>query len=290
MRLQIAPDEKLVVILRFFATGKSDESLQYQFWIHRTTIGRFVPLVFKVIYSCLKEKYFKMPRTEEEWKSVADKTFDCWQFPNAVGAMDGKHISLFHPKGSGSEYCNYKGFFRLVTFVLVAYDYKFMSIDVGYQGRISNGGVYHNSSLSNAIENNLLDLPPRRSLPISEDPEWIHDHETECFPFMVAADNVFPLKPQIMKPYSHRNLDDKKFLFNYRASRYRRVTENAFGILSCRFRLFLASICLSPETTIDLVLAAVTLHNMLRIESRHLDSLPEIFDEEIDTKTVRPGS
>ena len=46
-----------------------------------------------------------------------------------------------------------------------------MFIDVGCQGRISDGGVYSNSSLSNAIENNLLDLPPLRPLPISENPE-----------------------------------------------------------------------------------------------------------------------
>ena len=98
LRLPIAPDEKLAVTLRFLATGEFYESLQYQFRIHRTTIGRFVPLVCKAIYSCLKGKYLKMSRTEEEWKSVADKTFDCWQFPNAVGVMDGKHISLFHPK------------------------------------------------------------------------------------------------------------------------------------------------------------------------------------------------
>ena len=45
-----------------------------------------------------------MPRTEAEFESVADKTFNCWQFPNAIEAMDGKHSSLFHPKGSGSEY------------------------------------------------------------------------------------------------------------------------------------------------------------------------------------------
>ena len=84
--------KKPAVSLRFLATGESYESLQYR--IHRTTIGRFVPLVCKAIYSCLKEKYLKMPRTEEEWKSVADKTFDCWHFPNAVGAMDGKHFSI----------------------------------------------------------------------------------------------------------------------------------------------------------------------------------------------------
>ena len=51
---------------------------------------------------------------------------------------------------------------------LVDYDYKFMFIDVGCQGRrIIDGGGYNNSSLSNAFENNLLDLPPPRPLPIS---------------------------------------------------------------------------------------------------------------------------
>ena len=204
--------------------------------------------------------------------------------------MDGKHISLFLSKGSGSEYYNYKGFFSLVILALVDYDYKLLFIDLGCQGIISDGGVYHNSSLSNIIENNLLDLPPPHPLPISEDPKWIHDHETECFPFMIVADDAFPLKPQIMKPYSHRNLDDKRILFNYRASRYRRVTENAFGILSCRFSLFLAGTCLSPETAVDLVLAAITLHNMLRTKSHNSYSPSEIFDEDIDFQTVSPGS
>ena len=55
--------------------------------------------------------------------------------------MDGKHISLFHSKGSGSEYYNYEGFFSLVMLALVDYDYKFMFTDVGCEGRISDGGV-----------------------------------------------------------------------------------------------------------------------------------------------------
>ena len=59
MRLPIAPDEKLAVTLRFLATGESYESLQYQFRIHCTTIGRFVPLVCKAIYCCLKENISK---------------------------------------------------------------------------------------------------------------------------------------------------------------------------------------------------------------------------------------
>ena len=287
MRKPIAADEKLAVTLRFLATGESYESLMYQYRINRTTIGRFVPTVCKEIYNCLQDKYFKMPMTEDQWLSIADKTFDTWQFPNAIGALDGKHISLFHPKCSGSEYYNYKGFYSLVMLALVDYDYKFLFVDVGCQGRISDGGVYNNSNLSYAIENKLLNLPEPRVLPVSNDPEWIHDQEDpKLFPFVIVADDAFPLKPEIMKPYPQRNLDDMKTLFNYRASRYRRVSENAFGILSCRFRVFLSRTNLSPENAVDIVLASVTLHNMLR----NSYSPPECFDEEIDFQTIRPGS
>ena len=93
-----------------------------------------------------------------------------------------------------------------------------------------------------------------------------------------------------MKPYSHRNLDDKKLVFNCQTSRYRRVTENASGTLSCRFRLFLAGTCLQPETAMDLVLVAVTLHNMLSTKSGDSHSTPKPFADEIDFQTVRPES
>ena len=54
-------------------------------------------------------------------------------------------------------------------------------------------------------------MPTTHLLSIPEDPEWIYDiwYETQCFPFMTVAEYVFPLKPQIMKPYSRRNLDDE---------------------------------------------------------------------------------
>ena len=98
---------------------------------------------------------------------------------------------------------------------------------------------------------------------------------------------AFPLIPQIMKRYAQRNLDDKKRMFNYRLSRFRRVTENTFGIWACRFRIFLTRIN-SPEVATGIVLASVTLHNMLRTKSRDTYSLPEFIDKDI--QAVRPGT
>ena len=74
--------------------------------------------------------------------------------------MDGKHIVIKQPKNSGSYYFNYKGTFSVVLLALVDANCKFMYVDVGCNGRISDGGVYGSSSLSKAIENCLLVILP----------------------------------------------------------------------------------------------------------------------------------
>ena len=97
-----------------------------------------------------------MPTTKEEWKHYAKCTAERWQFPNGIGAADGKHIAIKHPKDPGSEYYNYKGFFSIVLLAVVDYDYRFLYVDAGCQGRISDGGVYRNSSFYGALQDGSL--------------------------------------------------------------------------------------------------------------------------------------
>lgn len=85
---------------------------------------------------------FQMPKNEAEWKAVAEDYYNRWNYPNCVGAMDGKHISLQAPINSGSEFFNYKGFFSIVLFAVVDANYNFIYANVGCQGRISDGGVF----------------------------------------------------------------------------------------------------------------------------------------------------
>lgn len=66
-----------------------------------------------------------------------------------------------------------------------------------------------------------------------------------------------------MKPYPGRNLSEAQRIFNYRLSRARRVVENAFEILSARFRVFLSPIKLVANKTKRLTLACCVLHNYL---------------------------
>ena len=68
-----------------------------------------------------------------------------------------------------------------------------------------------------------------------------------AFPYVIVADNAFPLKQYILKPYSQTELTRKRRIFNYRLSHDHQVVENAFGILANWFRVFMTPIALVPE-------------------------------------------
>jgi hypothetical protein len=56
--------------------------------------------------------------------------YSIWQFPNCIGATDGKHTEIQAVHNSGSLF-NYKKAFSVVLLALVDANYKFVIIDVG---------------------------------------------------------------------------------------------------------------------------------------------------------------
>ena len=74
------------------------------------------------------------------------------------------------PRNSDSYYYNYKNSFSIVLLALVDADYKFLFVDVGCNGRISDRGVYKllvkAAMLSSSCDNNVLyNYCPRETLP-----------------------------------------------------------------------------------------------------------------------------
>ena len=81
-----------------------------------------------------------------------------WNFPNALGAIDGKHV-MFAPAHQSSTFFNYKKTHSIVLMGVCDAKYKFTLVDIGDSGRQSDGSVYANSHLGYAIENRLLNTP-----------------------------------------------------------------------------------------------------------------------------------
>ncbi|XP_033978140.1 protein ALP1-like isoform X2 [Trematomus bernacchii] len=262
----ISVGTRLMVTLRLLATGESFKSLSYQFRVGVSTIRQFVPETCTAIYEVLKEKYLKCPDTVEEWQKVADGFQAQWDFPNCLGALDGKHLNTRPP-------------FSMALMALVDSNYKFLNVDVGCNGRISDGGVFGGCSLQDALENRTSNIPAPAPPPASD--------QAVCY--SIVADEAFPLKEYLMTPYD-QSLAVEQGIFNYRLSRARRVVENAFGILANRFRVFLTTINIQDTAKVEaIVLACCALHNLLLTENCSVYMAGVVDQEGPDHGTV-PGS
>ena len=132
--------------------------------------------------------------------------------------------------------------------------YRFVYVDVGAEGRVGDAGVYNNCRLSQALEQNTLNIPGDSRI----------EGADLTSPYTLVGDEAFPLKSYLMKPYHRRGLVPKEIIFNYRLSRARRVAKNAFGILANRFLIFKKPIQLKVSSAKKVIMAAVCLHNFLR--------------------------
>lgn len=237
---------------RFLASGNAYQSMAYSYQMGVSTVSEIVVTTCKALWETFKEEWMPAP-TKDDWLEIAEKFQVKWNFPNCIGALDGKHIVIQAPPNSGSHFFNYKGTFSIVLLALVDADYCFRIVDIGAYGRNSDAGIYASSDLGQQLERGTLNVPEDRPLPASDKP----------MPFVLVGDEAFPLKRYMMRPYPGKGLSTEKKIYNYRLSRARRIVENAFGILAQRFRIFHKRIQLDPENVDQIVKATVLLHNFL---------------------------
>ncbi|XP_018363696.1 PREDICTED: uncharacterized protein LOC108761585 [Trachymyrmex cornetzi] len=121
---------------------------------------------------------------------------------------------------------------------------RFTIVDIGAEGRQSDGGVFENSELPHLLETNALHI----SLPTR-----LNNTDLE-FPYVLLGDEAFPLSTYMMRPYPRSGqLNISRKIFNYRLSQARRTVECAFGILVARWRLYRQPIIASTSTVVKAV-------------------------------------
>ncbi|KAF0703878.1 protein ANTAGONIST OF LIKE HETEROCHROMATIN PROTEIN 1-like [Aphis craccivora] len=151
-----------------------------------------------------KIQIFNSP-TKDGLKIIAEDYWKIWNFPNCVGAIDGKHIRSFALGKSGSLI-----FFNR-SLAIVDANCKFIFVDIGSYGKESDSGIFNKCGISEVTRTGFR-LDRHMMRPYS--------------------------KKESRKDY-------QKTVFNYRLSRARRTTENSFGLLSQVFRRFVDYLVLS---------------------------------------------
>jgi hypothetical protein len=220
--------------------------------------------------------HFQFPSSEEEWREIGRGFHERWNFPNCLGAIDGKHIAIVPPPESGSYFFNYKKYHSQVLLGIADYDYKLIYFSFGVNGRVSDGGVLNLCDINEKILNKTLSIP---------EPTLV---DGTLLPYVFIGDEAFELRENLMKPFNANVLTNERRICNYRFSRARRIIENVFGILVARFGILQKAINLRLDRITDVVLACCVLHNFLREMSPNKYTPYDCLDEE-NEGVITPG-
>uniref|UniRef100_A0ABD2WA75 DDE Tnp4 domain-containing protein n=1 Tax=Trichogramma kaykai TaxID=54128 RepID=A0ABD2WA75_9HYME len=248
----ILPEQRLVVCIRFLATGHTYSQLSFSFRMGVSTVQKIVIEVMDVIWKILFPVHMPIP-TRDHFMKIAEQFHAKWGFPHCLGSIDGRHVRIKKPSKSFAKYYNYKNFFSVVFQACVDANYKYICIDVGGCGSQSDGCTYRFSTLKRAIDEKKLKIPAMKRI----------KNSTCEIPFFFVGDGAYPLSNNLMKPFPGKKLSRDQILFNRKLSRARAVVENAFGYTCQKWRIFYTTIQTSPITVNKLIKSTCLLHNII---------------------------
>lgn len=190
----------------FLAMGNSYQTLSAHFRMGVSTVHSIVKDCCDVIWTMLQTTEMPEP-TIQDWEEISKGFSHRWNFPLCLGALDGKHTDMNAPKNQEAYT------FSLVVMALVDHDHRFVFVDIEDYSRNSNGGVWKHSAFGKAHENVQLNTPPPKFLPNYAQVGPMH----HC----TVADKAFPLRPDLMKPYTRGRgkLPHGQAIFNCRLPR-----------------------------------------------------------------------
>ncbi|XP_046672970.1 protein ALP1-like isoform X2 [Homalodisca vitripennis] len=245
-------DEKLLITLRYLATGASFRSLSFTFRIGASTVSKIVIETEKQLWNVLQPIHMLVP-TSDTFLRTSQEFYNIWNFPNCIGCIDVKHVRIISPPHSGTMFYNYKKFYSIALQGVCDAQYRFSMIDVGGFGKQNDGATLAASDMYLKIKNNQLNIPDDSYLPGT--------YVKTSLVFL--GDEAYPLSLRLLTPYPADNLTMEKTAYNFRHSRARKTIECTFGILYSKWRILSKSIEAKHETADHIVKAVCVLQNTI---------------------------
>ena len=185
----------------------------------------------------------------EKWEEVSEGFTKYANFPNCVGAIDGKHIRIIQApcitatKSTFLQCCQLYVAQTIALFLWTLGDMK--------------------KADSTAFQESLLYKKLMESSSHIPNPKPLSDVSLTPLPYVFVGDDAFGISEHIMRPYSGKSLTHTKKMFNYRLSRARRFTECAFGIMANKWRIFHRPMNVNIDFAECIIRACCVLHNFV---------------------------
>ena len=147
----------------------------------------------------MASNFIKVPSPDTEWLDISKRFEEKWNFPHALGAIDGKHVRIQMPKNDGSFYYNYKHTHSIILMTIAGPEYECLYADVGSNGRVNNSRIWNKTSLLQGTQDRSFMLP--------NDEKLLNGDIT---PYVLLGDDVFALKRFMMEPFPQQGLTGER--------------------------------------------------------------------------------
>ena len=117
---------KIILILKIFqvlATNCEYNEIGHMYGQGKTTIHDCFKSFIKVAKVHLVNKHIKMPSLIE-FERISEEFEQRWQYPMAIGCIDGSHFPVQVPKSQALDYYNYKGWLSVLVLAICDANYK----------------------------------------------------------------------------------------------------------------------------------------------------------------------
>lgn len=149
----LTPEQKIVILLRYLATGKMHLCNDDDLSVSQQTVSRVISETLDAL--CDKNilrRFIKFPTIEqleenkEQFRQIAG-------LPNIIGAIDGTHIRIVRPKEFEAEYVNRKRYHSINVQVVFDAQYHIIDLEARWPGSTHDSRILNESGLKLIFEN-----------------------------------------------------------------------------------------------------------------------------------------
>ena len=137
----LTTDKKLAITLYYLKDTGSLWMTANTFGIHQSTVTNVLTEVCSAINRVLGPKYIHIPRNKDEMRQKASEFELKFGMIQAIGCIDGTHITIKRPSDNSQDFFNYKQFFSLNVQAVCDSNGQFMDVECRWPGSVHDAKV-----------------------------------------------------------------------------------------------------------------------------------------------------
>lgn len=179
----VSPLQKILLTLRFLATGKMQLCNGDDMGVSQSTVSRAITATLQSLSSQrIVTQFIKFPQNTPDIRKNQEEFFSIAGFPGVVGTIDGTHIQIIAPSEYENEYVNRHHYHSINTQVVFDPFYKILDVVTKWPGSTHDARILNESGLKVLFDQGRLP---------------VHTH--------LLGDSGYPSKRWLLTPFLHPN-------------------------------------------------------------------------------------